>query len=109
MAEISFEEFSKVDLRVATVLSAERIEGTDKLLKLSIDIGEGPRTLAAGIAKQYAPDALVGRQIILVANLAPRTLRGVTSQGMLLAAEAEDGAPVLLMPDKGVKMGSKVR
>ncbi|MCX6769907.1 MAG: methionine--tRNA ligase subunit beta [Candidatus Micrarchaeota archaeon] len=108
--EISYEEFSKTELRVATILSAEPVEGSGKLLKLTIDLGEAaPRTLAAGIAKNYEPAQLVGRQIIVVANLAPRSLKGVLSQGMLLAAESAEGAVVILMPDKPVPNGSQVK
>ena len=108
--EITYEEFSKTELRVATILSAEPVEGSGKLLKLTIDLGEAaPRTLAAGIAKNYAPASLIGRQIIVVANLAPRPLKGVLSQGMLLAAESAEGAVVILMPDKQVPNGSQVK
>ncbi len=109
MAEISYEEFSKMDLKVGTIISAEKIMGADKLYKLAVDLGSGEtRTLVAGVAQQYSAEQLAGRQIVVVANLAPRTLRGVVSQGMLLAADA-DGAPVILSPDKGVPNGSKVK
>ncbi|MEM2137900.1 MAG: methionine--tRNA ligase subunit beta [Candidatus Anstonellaceae archaeon] len=108
--EISYEEFSKIELKIGTILSAEKIEGSDKLYRLSVDVGEAqPRTLAAGIAQYYSPEQLVGRQIVVVANLAPRTLRGVVSQGMLLAAETETGGAAVLSPDPKVKNGAKVR
>jgi len=109
MELISFEEFAKLDLRVATVLSAEKVEGADKLLKLRIKIGGEERTLAAGIAKYYSPEDLAGKKIVVVANLQPRKLRGIESQGMLLAAVAEDeSSVVLLSPEKDIEDGTKV-
>ncbi len=107
MAEITIEEFNKIDLRIAEVLEAKRVAGADKLLELRIKIGEGTRTLVAGIAQQYAPEALIGRKIVVVANLQPRKLRGVESQGMLLAANDGDRA-VLLAPDQEVPSGVRV-
>lgn len=108
--EMSYEEFSKLELKVGTILSAEKIPGADKLYKLSVDAGESsPRTLAAGIAQYYSPEQLVGRQIVVVANLAPRSIRGVLSQGMLLAAETETGGAAVLSPDPKVKNGAKVK
>lgn len=108
MEIITYDDFTKLDLKIATILSAERIEGSEKLLKLSIDLGEEqPRTLAAGIGKRYAPEELVGTQIVMIANLAPRTLMGVESQGMLLATDDESG-PVLLRPQSTVKPGSAI-
>ena len=106
---ISYEDFQKIDLRVAKVLAAENIKKSDKLLKLRIDIGE-ERTLVAGIAKGYKPEDLVGKTIIIVANLQPTKLMGVESQGMLLAADGADGTGVVLATfDKEAKVGSKVR
>ncbi|MCX5918078.1 MAG: methionine--tRNA ligase [Deltaproteobacteria bacterium] len=106
---ISYEDFQKIDLRVAKVLAAENIKKSDKLLKLRIDIGE-ERTLVAGIAKLYKPEELVGKTIIIVANLQPTKLMGVESQGMLLAADGADGTGVVLATfDKEAKVGSKVR
>ncbi len=107
MSEITIEEFKRIDLRVAEVLEAKRVAGTDKLLELRIKIGEGTRTLVAGIADEYAPERLVGRKIVVVANLQPRRLRGVESQGMLLAANDGDRA-VLLAPDRDVPSGARV-
>ncbi len=107
MSEITFEEFKRIDLRIADVLEAKRVPGTDKLLELRIRIGEGTRTLVAGIADEYAPEQLVGRKIVVVANLEPRRLRGVESQGMLLAANDGDRA-VLLAPDRDVPSGARV-
>ena len=105
---IPFEDFLKVELKVAKVLAAESIEKSDKLLKLLVDLGDEKRQLVAGIAQQYAPEAMVGREIIVVANLEPRIVFGVESQGMLLAASAAEG-PVLLQPDKGVPPGTGIR
>ena len=105
--EIDIDEFRKVDLRVATVLRAEPVPKAKKLLKLEIDMGER-RTLVAGIAEYYAPESLVGRQVIVVANLKPAKLMGVVSQGMLLAA-GEAGGPVLVMPDQKVTPGTPLR
>ncbi len=106
---ISYEDFQKIDLRVAKVLSAENIKKSDRLLKLRIDMGE-ERTLVAGIAKAYKPEELVGKTIIIVANLQPTKLMGVESQGMLLAADGADGTGVVLATfDKEAKVGGKVR
>jgi methionyl-tRNA synthetase len=106
---ITHEEFQKLDLRVAKVLAAESIKKSDRLLKLRVDMGE-ERTLVAGIAKAYRPEELVGKTIILVANLQPTKLMGVESQGMLLAADGADETGVVLATfDKEAKVGSKVR
>ena len=105
---VSFEEFQKLDLRVGRIVTAEPVPKANKLLKLTVDIGQEQRTVVAGIAESYGPEALVGKNIILVANLAPRTLRGVESQGMVLAAET-DGQIVLASFDASVKPGSKVK
>lgn len=105
---ISFDDFKKIDLRIATVLSAERVEGSDKLLKLRVSLGAEERQIIAGIGKKYAPDALVGRQIVIVANLEPRTFMGMESQGMLLAADSLYG-PVLLQPDVEVTPGVSIK
>ena len=105
---IDYETFAKLDLRVAEVLAAEPIQGADKLLKLRIRVGADERDLVAGIRMAYAPEALVGRKVVIVANLKPRKLRGVTSQGMVLAAHDADDAPVVLMPERDVPSGSKV-
>ena len=107
MNEITIDEFNKVDLRIAEVLEAKPVAGADKLLELQIKIGETTRTLVAGIAQQYAPGTLVGRKIVVVANLNPRRVRGVESQGMLLAASDGD-RPILLAPDRDVPSGARV-
>jgi methionyl-tRNA synthetase len=106
---ISFEDFARVALRVGVVRHAERVPKSDKLLKLTVDLGEAqPRTIAAGIAEAYAPEALLGRRVVVVANLAPRTIRGVLSQGMLLAAGA-GGAALRLVDPGELPPGSEVR
>ncbi len=104
--EITYEEFQKLDIRIGKVLSAENIKGSDKLLKLEVDIGE-KRQIVAGIAKSHNPSELVGRQVVVMANMKPAKLFGVESRGMVLAADVE-GA-VLLLPEKEVKEGTKVR
>jgi methionyl-tRNA synthetase len=105
--EITLEEFSKIDLRVATVVHAERIPRAKKILKLEVDLGHS-RTIIAGIAEQYAPEELIGKQIIMVANLKPARLMGIVSNGMLLAADDETG-PTLATLDKPVKPGTRLR
>ncbi len=93
--QITIDDFMKVDLRVATILQAELVEGADKLLRLRVDIGQEERTIFAGIRQSYAPEDLVGKQVIVVANLQPRKMRFGTSEGMLLAA-GPDGANVVV-------------
>ncbi|MBN1867470.1 methionine--tRNA ligase [Candidatus Sumerlaeota bacterium] len=105
--EISFDDFMKVDLRVATVLEAERVPKTDKLMRLTIDVGFEQRQIVAGIAEAYAPEDLVGRQIVVVANLAPRKLKGIESKGMLLASRSGQDL-FLLGPDAPSVPGSEV-
>lgn len=107
---MTIDEFRNVDLRVGTVREAERVEGSEKLLKLAVDLGEGiSRQLIAGIGKVYAPEALLGKQIVVVANLEPRKLMGLESNGMLLAAQDEEGNPIVLTVDGNAKAGSKVQ
>ena len=105
---LTIDEFFRVKLRVAKVLAAEPHPNADKLLRLEIDLGDEKRQLVAGIAKAYRPEDLVGRSIVVVANLKPAKLRGLVSEGMLLAATDEDGTPRLLMPDGDVPPGSPV-
>ena len=106
----TYDDFTKLELRAAIVTAAERVEKSDKLLRLQLDLGpeHGARQIVAGVGKAYAPEALVGTQIIVVANLEPRALMGHESNGMLLAARDEAGIPVLLRPEKSVPPGSKV-
>ena len=131
---MTFDDFKKIDLRVAKILAAERVEGSEKLVKLMVDLGEpNPltgeaglpaeqvnlstgqaglptgRQVIAGIGKAYEPEQLIGKNIVVVANLEPRMLMGLESQGMLLAATDPDGMPVLLMPDREVPPGSGIK
>ena len=105
---VSFQEFKKLDLRVGKIVEAARVPGADKLLQLKVDIGTEVRQIVAGVAMWYATDDLVGKEIVIVANLAPAVIRGVESRGMLLAASDPDGAAVILNPDKEVPPGSPV-
>ena len=104
---ISIEDFRKVELRVATIKSAEPHPNADKLMGLQIDLGDEQRQICAGIRGQYAPEELIGKQIVVVANLETAKLRGLDSQGMLLAA-SDDGRVVILTPEKPVATGAKV-
>ncbi|HSL92976.1 MAG TPA: methionine--tRNA ligase subunit beta [Bacillota bacterium] len=106
--EIDISEFAKADLRVATVLSAEKVEKADKLLKLRVSLGGEERTVVAGIAASYKPEDMVGKQIVLVANLKPAKIRGIESQGMILAASDENGLKIIA-PAGPVQAGSKVK
>jgi len=106
--KISYEEFEKVDLRVGRVLAASRIEGSDKLLKLEVDLGSEKRQIIGGIGKMYSPEEILGKEIVIVANLEPRKLMGLESQGMLLAAD-DKGMPVLLAPMGVVPPGSIIK
>jgi methionyl-tRNA synthetase len=108
---ITIDDFAKVELRAATVLEAEKVPKADKLLRLVVDLGEAqPRQILAGIAQHYAPEEIVGRKIIVVANLAPRKLRGLESNGMLLAASVgEDGRPVLATFNEDVPNGARLK
>ena len=108
-AEIDLEHFSRVDLRVALIVAARRVEGADKLLELELDLGGDRRTVFAGIRSAYEPDALAGRHVVVVANLKPRKMRFGTSQGMVLAAGAGGQEIFLLSPDAGAKPGMQVR
>jgi methionyl-tRNA synthetase len=106
---ITIDDLIKVDLRVGVIKTAERIQGADKLLKLQVDIGDETRQILAGIALAYAPEELIGRRIVVVANLAPRKMRGLESNGMLLAASVEGGKPVLCTFGEDVPPGAKVK
>ena len=106
---LSFDKFGQTDLRVARVVEAARVEGTDKLLQLQLDVGElGARQIVAGIAEAYEADQLVGMKIVIVANLKPARIRGVESQGMLLAADL-DGRPIVATFAEDVAPGTRVR
>jgi methionyl-tRNA synthetase len=108
MDTISYEEFKKIDLRVAKVISAEEVSGTDRLLKLQVKLGEEVRTIVAGVREYYSAEEILGKKIVIVYNLQPIKLRGIESQGMLLAA-ADDKNVVLLTVDKDIDEGSKIR
>ena len=118
---MTIDEFLANDLRVGKIVAAERVEGSEKLLKLQVDLGDvtagnaddvapAPvlRQIVSGIAKAYAPENLVGREVVIIANLEPRMIMGLQSQGMILAAHGEGSAPVLLAPDAVVPPGSKI-
>ncbi len=112
METIHYDEFKKIDLRVVKILSAERVEKSEKLLKLEVDLGvasdETPQTrqIIAGIGLAYAPENIVGKSIVIVANLAPRMLMGLESQGMVLAAHGD--TPILLVPEREAPAGSSI-
>src|SRR3989344_2406136 len=105
---ISYDDFKKVELKVAKVISAQRVPETDKLLLLQLKVGEEERQIVSGIAEFYSPEEIVGKEIVIVANLEPKIFRGVESQGMLLATRSEDGGIVLLAPEKEVPAGSAI-
>jgi len=108
MDTISFNDFNKLDIRIGTILEAEAVPDTDKLLKLKIDLEEETRTLIAGIAETYRPEDVIGKQIPILINLEPKTIRGIESKGMILAVDINNKA-TLLHPEKQVDNGSKIR
>jgi len=109
-SQITIDDFGKVDLRVGQVLSAERVKGADKLLHLKVDLAEAePRSIVAGIAEAYLPEQLIGRKVVIVANLAPRKLRGLTSNGMIVAASVEGGKPVLAAFLEDIPVGARLK
>ncbi len=111
MEYITYEEFKKLDIRVGTILSAEPVEGADKLLVCKVDVGEEePRQIVSGI-REFVGDgeSLVGSQRLYILNLEPRVIRGVESQGMILAVDAPDETPAFLVPDQKVDAGAKMR
>ena len=109
LSRMTIDEFQKVDLRVGKIVSAERVEGSEKLLKLHVDIGEeNLRQILSGIAKAYTPEEMIEKEVIVIVNLDPRMMMGMESQGMLLAAHGENGEPVLLGVEREVQPGSKV-
>ena len=107
-AECSFDDFEKMDIRTATVLEAERVPKTDKLLKLTIDTGIDKRTIVSGIAQYYTPEQMLGRQICILANLAPRKIRGIESKGMILMARQPDGKMRFITPEETLSNGSEI-
>ncbi|MGA2435480.1 MAG: methionine--tRNA ligase subunit beta, partial [Bryobacteraceae bacterium] len=107
---VSIDDFAKVELRVGRVLTAEAVKGATKLLKLSVDLAEAqPRTIVAGIAEAYQPEQLIGRKVVIVANLEPRKLRGIESNGMIVAASAEGGKAVLAGFLEDVPVGARLK
>ena len=108
-SEIQYDDFAKLDLRIGTILTAEKVEKADKLLRLQVDVGFETRTIVSGIAQHFTPESLVNRQVIVVANLAPRKMRGIESQGMILTAEQPDGKLILVNPDDITTNGSGVK
>ena len=106
---MTIDEFQKVDLRIVKILEAERVPGSEKLLKLKVTLGTEVKQIIAGIGKVYEPAALIGKEIVVVANLEPRMMMGLESQGMLLAASGEDGSPVLIVPEKEIEPGAKIK
>lgn len=107
--EINLEDFKKIDLRVGKIVQAEKVEETRALIRLLVDLGEEERTLVAGLAPYYSPEELVGKKIIVLVNLKPANIRGIKSQGMLLAADDGAGNVGLLTLDRDLAPGSKVR
>ncbi len=105
---ISFNDFQKLNIRIGTIKNAEPVPDTDKLLKLTVDLGDEQRTLVAGIADQYSPEDIIGKQVPILANLEPKEIRGIKSQGMILAVDA-DNKIALLHPDKEVNSGTEIR
>jgi len=105
---ITIEEFAKIELKIGKVLEAKRVEGSNKLIVMRVNTGE-ERQLVAGIAKVYSPEELIGKSIVVVTNLQPAKLMGVESQGMLLAASDSEGRPVILIPERPMKEGSRVK
>jgi methionyl-tRNA synthetase len=106
--EIQYDDFAKMDIRIGTITEAERVPKSDKLLKLKVDDGTGVRQILSGIAKHFAPEAIIGKQVTFLANLAPRKMMGLESQGMILMAEDRDGSLSLIGPDKAVWNGGGV-
>lgn len=107
MEVASFEDFKKLDLRIGKILSAEVVEGSDKLLKLEVSFGDESRQIIAGIAQFYKTESLIGKECPFVYNLESRMIKGLESQGMILAVD--DAGPILLSPDKSVKEGSIIK
>lgn len=105
---IGFDEFTRLDMRVGKILSAEKVEKADKLLRLEVDLGTEVRQIVAGLAEYYDPVSLIGKEVIVLTNLKPRTIRGIESQGMVLAVDTDD-KPVLISPESPVPVGCRIR
>jgi len=106
---VPYEDFARMDIRTATVLEAVQVPGTDKLMKLVLDTGMDRRTVVSGIAEYFVPEKLVGKKVCLLANLEPRKIKGIESQGMILLAEDQNGRLVLVCPEEDVSNGSEVK
>ena len=106
---INFDDFTKMDLRVGTILSAEKMPKANKLLVLKVDVGIDQRTIVSGIAEHFTPEEVVGKQVCVLINLAPRAIRGTESQGMILMAEDTDGSLRFVTPDQATAAGSSIR
>lgn len=104
----TFDDFKKIEMKIGKILTAEKIEGADRLLKLEVDFGEFKRQIVSGIAEFYTPESLIGKECPFIVNLEPRKFMGVESQGMLMATGV-DGSAVLMHPDKEVPPGSNIR
>lgn len=110
MEHISIDEFKKIEARIGRVLNAEAVEGSEKLIKLTLDFGEASaRQILSGIRQWHTPESLIGKQLLFVVNLAPRSMMGLESNGMLMAVDGADGQPVFLVPEQEVVPGSRVR
>jgi len=106
---MNIEEFQKIDLRIGKIIVAEKIKNSDKLLRLEVDFGDEWRQIVSGIAEYYTPEELIGKKAVFVLNLDSKIIKGVESQGMILAGEDENGNLALLVPDKEIKEGTKIK
>nr|MBM3932301.1 methionine--tRNA ligase subunit beta [Sphingomonadales bacterium] len=107
--EVTYDQFAALDLRIATILNAQPVPGADKVLEIKVDLGDEQRTVVSGIAQYFQPEALLGKQVLMLTNLAPRKIRGIVSQGMLLMAENQQGQLVLVGPHgNGILPGDRV-
>ena len=105
---ISFDDFQKCDIRTATILEAEKVAKTTKLLKLTVDTGIDKRTLVSGIAEHYDPKEIIGRKILMIVNLEPRKIKGIESKGMILCAEDAEGKLSLVVPEREIPAGAEI-
>jgi methionyl-tRNA synthetase len=105
---VSFDEFTKMDMRIGKILQAEKVEKSNKLLKMLVDTGFDKRTIVSGIAKHFQPEEVIGKKVTVLVNLAPRKIMGIESQGMILLAEDHDGKLVFVTPDQPVVNGSTI-
>ena len=106
---IEYEDFAKLDIRIGTVIAAEKVAKTKKLLKLTIDTGIDTRTVVSGIAEYFEPEKIIGQQVSILVNLAPKVLKGIESQGMILMGENADGSLIFISPSTAIRNGSEVR